>query len=533
MPGMRPTRLRRPPQADFSDAFDPDDGTSPSLPSYANEGAIRGDSKFYEVDQKMDAWLEEFPGGLSELYPHMLVIDPQDVQPFAIQTPKTSSATKPFPLLSLPAELRCMVYGYCMDEMGWSESYVDGSVAFPGHSDDLQYVYLEGECLDLKELLSIPMLRVSRYLRAEALPELFRRTCFVTAQLSSVPRFSRFLGGGGRSLVRYLGVHDAFDCQNQDIPSYHAALSSIANFRSLAHLHVTLDGPSILSKVQVVQPEEPVSVNSLLFVPEEDFEEYWPEYKILASLSTQKFTMSLGIWQFDMATKGPMQATTSRMRANFAQNNSPESALPVTSISSPPESPEKDTTTSNGHEIIDLTLADAVIHDPSNIDTRSLLLYNYLRELWGDQSLDSTVACLPFASKSVGDVHEDCASCYLSQTHCGYHSVTKYHHTAAHADQFQSMSFKEVTSMCTRALCDLGSTQAPVYLEGLAKIFHLQKHLGWPMGKKIKWKAIWSLVSSGDDDDICNRFGVDVWDVVGWELTKGYGHVWGTANELL
>ena len=554
---MRATYIRQRASSPLSDAEDVEDTAItldidasfeeerlPNCQDKHNELQVVPDANFYAADEEMDKWAEDFPQRAGGIYPRLLLIDPNDGKGKASRIPTTRSSKsstttrKPFPFFSLPLEIRCMVYAQCISDVGYSRSEVVGlsdrdeymrEMIAGEDTAHLRYVYLESRDGDLKDLLLSPVLRISRLLRAEALTEFFRNTCFVTAWLPSVARFTKFLGAG-KGLVRYLSICDIFDHKTQDPKTYQSALHHITKFPSLRHLKITLmptfdlngqfpDWAFASAGDHWREIDKPHTTAKMimhwgLLAPN------WPEYSTLSKIRAQDFSMQIWPAQFD-CRRGAMGILIEKMRANFQATNTTKQGgqKRVVVFIDRPGPMHRHRESAPSPEAIDLTMPECFIDKKDQLDTKMFPLYNFLREFLAVHAPHIETAYFPFALKSDGEAHQDCALCYLSNNeHCGYHNIPRYHVDENYAFVFEKMDYTDLVRIMKSAIHHMEVVERERFHDAMIQIAAVQMHLGWQVDTHD-----WMLRGGTDTRGMAEDFGLYVWDVVGRELCIKYG----------
>ena len=135
-------------------------------------------------------------------------------------------------------------------------------------------------------------------------------------------------------------------------------------------------------------------------------------------------------------------------------------------------------------------------------------LYNFIRTLLKDHAVmvNTSCGCLPFAKTSRGAIYRDCALCYLSSDHCGYHNLPNQHEDRTKAAQFASMEL--IQMLCATKMMVNVVRQDP-YHEGMQKIIFVMRHLRWGT-KDWKVENAENKRARSETDD--RRF--EVWEAV-------------------
>jgi hypothetical protein len=444
---------------------------TPLINGLVEEDEPMQDEEFLQEDAKADSWLAQFPGGGRLLYPRLFVVGPAGID---IISP-AREIYEPRRFMTLPQEIRALVYRRYFDTCEEDDRHAGGQFnvfpekeehpeeqhhAFPEtHEDGLCRLNLTSEDTELKHLLSQPLLRACRQLRFEALPVLLGSRIFTAEWFPAIPRFIEFLGERGRAMVRYMDMWDFHDMKSDlsysDRRIHLAILSSIQCLPLLRHLRIVLPyydafphfekadfearrelghrarqelrhgaRPKIRVENAQSQSREVLDVDN----PSASHDPHlWPEYALLLGFSTDNFTLAFDFpeqiepcVEFDQTT-GLYPELLRAMRGNRAQNSAKQNTL----LAPAPDSqvahycahvkPHSGNTPSFA--------ADSAWQETDDLTDKTLPFYSFVVDLAISAGLAYDQKVIRPNVKSTGAIVRDCAICYCTGSHCGFHAI--------------------------------------------------------------------------------------------------------------
>jgi hypothetical protein len=415
--------------------------------------ADEDDEEFWEDDAAADAWLARFPGGLPHLYPHLFVVKPRGGK---VLTP--SRYPNNTSLLQLPFEIRNQIYKYYFDRDEEVKHPEEGHAPFRDREGiEMRRICLSSENVELKFWLSTALLQTSRQLRFEAMFIFFSNRVITVEWLPVLPRLVDFLGKESCTMVRYLDIWDTLNLQADDNARYRDIITSIMYFSGLQHLRIVLSWDICRSGLWSDRARSWFDPNEQKYdgtltkqaVPKmrsEDIERYWSEYEVLKDLKAQKFTLAVETpWterylEFDRSYAAYSEISQS-MQSHAAGTQSATSSanLATSSISpqvleafEPIEIQSRSSALTPNTELDDEESDSPTWQETDNLANKTIPLYNFLRELFHSdfpfrlrqgEIRVASFGAFPTARKSTGSIMQDCAFCYLSERHCGYHAM--------------------------------------------------------------------------------------------------------------
>lgn len=158
---------------------------------------------------------------------------------------------------------------------------------------------------------------------------------------------------------------------------------------------------------------------------------------------------------------------------------------------------------------------------------KTIPLYNLLRQhiekaAKGIRANDPVRPFLnfPSASVSTGVIIRDCAICYVSSKHCGYHNEPTEHSSKESARRYKDLSFDEIRNIAHLAV---GRITRDIKFSTLQRAFAMYDYAGWPCQSAPEWlHTTQKVVDLGEAGETTDKEEVRVWDVVYWEIWTRY-----------
>jgi hypothetical protein len=399
--------------------------------------------------------------------------------------------------------------------------------------------------------------------------------------LPILPRFVEFLGEEGCVMVRYLDIWDTLNLQGDNNAGYRDIITSIMHFSGLQHLRIVFSWGVHRSGLWSDRTYSWFDQNEWKLdgtlteqaVPKmrsEDIERHWPEYEVLKNLKAQEFTLAVETpWadrylEFDRS-HGAYPEISKSMHSHAARTQSaPSSAnLATSSISAQVleafeaiEIQSRSSALTPNTEFDDEDSDSPTWQETDTLANKTMPLYNFLREFFhnnlhlvlvrGEMSVNNFVA-FPTARKSTGSIMQDCAFCYLSQRHCGYHAVPDqppFEPTRLEGDdeeedvktlqaRFEDLSYVDMREVCRevvrwmenvdnfvnmRLLWDANATE----FSNIAAIFD---YVGWPEAPNSERLArLDAAVEAGWTGKRVDKDEVPPWDMLYREVHSRYSY---------
>lgn len=478
---------------------------------------------YRKIERKVETWLATNPGGTASLYPELLVIRPCEG---GVTTP-AEDKSQPRQFLGLPREIRDWIYrAYfdCHDPEDEFEGFKSGAVRAAG-ADGLPFITVGRDNLLLKYWLRLPLLKISRQFRHEALPVFLQNFVFIVHWLPDLPRFADFLGPLARSMVRHMDVWDNFDMQRLQTPGYLKLLSSLRAFQRLHDLNLILCRGANFSDWFDAHELHPRGRNKGYprsgFLPKMrlDSAGVWPEQSILQDLCIKEFTLlrgsTSGETKFDMS-HGALPVLVNAMRANWELVNcskdkgagwSRQSQQDHMMVAADVNDKARDRHL-QPNAILDRTEEEAT--------TMNVAIYNYIREVAPLLTEPhGAFSCIPTAERSEGHIIHNCALCYLIDDHCGYHGLPCRQTDDVEVRHLATLSLDEFRQALRKEIHE----QNLLYDEGVGQVVHLQKNLGWPDTPKMDLlNALHQTSDSEMESEEYEEEELRIWNVMCSEL---------------
>ena len=396
---------------------------------------------------------------LNSTYPRLFIMSPTEGH---LVTP-AQRTHEPCPLHKLSRELRDYVWQYAIcNAVDDAHQGYSNMTNHPG--EFLPSIPLTANHLFLKRYMSLPLLRASRQLRSEALPIFFGSVVFTTGWLPALSHFVGFLGRGGCAMVRYIIVRDDIDLKTSHRSAYVSLIVSLESFSKLHHLSLDICAwKSLLpwfdgSDLPRGEHGRPVAGATPKMRGYELDTIEWSEYRSLNMVGAREFTLYLeatfldAYYEFDR-NSGSFPALLASMRANY------QHAIDSVSSTAPAIAQDEDAEAITSGQKADKSLSPLhpAWQDTDNLADKTIPMYNYIRHYLCDikNHADSEVyTCFPFASVSAGPTMRDCAFCYLSNEHCGYHAVPDQFHDEESMNRFKRLSYKDMETECLDVACN-------------------------------------------------------------------------------
>ena len=479
------------------------------------------DESHWEEKVALDAWLAMHPGGSRLLYPRLFVVKPRGGK---VVTPSRNPSKTCF-LFHLVPEIRNQIYKYCFDVYENVKRPEEEHAPFRDRDGrEIQQIHLGNGNVELKFWLSNALLQTSRQLRYEATSILFENRVITVEWLPALPRFVEFLGKKGCAMVRYLDVWDTLNLQAHD-SRYRDIITTISHFSRLQHLRIVLSWGILSDRTRSWfhasewTPDGGFKEHAIPKMRFEAIKSHWPEYEVLKNLKAQKFTLAVEVdcWgdryiEFDRSY-GAYPGITNSMQFHSASNESAPSPAPAPvptsfislevlkafkAIETEPQS--RRLTPSSEYDEID----SPTWQDTDTLVNKTIPLYNFLCEYFhtniylrlpeeclGEMPVQNMVT-FPTAQKSTGSIMRDCAFCYLSERHCGYHAVPDsppFELKRLRGEglegpgktlttRFEDLSYVDMREACRDMFQEIINTDVPE-LSGLTNAFVVFEYIRW------------------------------------------------------
>jgi hypothetical protein len=558
---------------------DSDDGEVDSL---ADDGCA--DEAYREEDTAADAWLARFPGGTSLLYPQLFVVKPRGGKVFTpSRYPNNTS------LLHLPPEIRNRIYRHYFDSFEEAKHPEEMHAPFRDREGtEMQRICLGSENVELKFWLSNALLQTSRQLRSEAMVIFFINRVITVEWLPALPRLVEFLGKEGCAMVRYLDIWDTMNLQVDDNPGYRDILTSIVHFSCLQHFRIVISwGFGLMDDRRFLwfDQNEWESNGTLMkrAVPKmrsEDIEMHWPEYQVLKNLQAQTFTLALEpgrvsgyeYLEFDRSHGAYPEVSRSMKSPATRTQPAPSSANLATSNSlhvlegfEAFETQSLSNAVTSNTEFDDEDSDSPTWQETDTLANKTIPLYNFIREFLHKNrsnplgtvrvriSVDTFVA-FPTALKSRGSIMHDCALCYLSGRHCGYHAVPDqppFQRTLQEGDdgegdvktlqrRFDDLSYVDMREICRDVVRHMEGTNNPIIpslswdsRETFLRISAVFDYLGWPEAlNSERLNRLDAAVDAGWMGKRVDKDEVPPWDVLYREVHSHFSYLYNSRGKL-
>ena len=149
---------------------------------------------------------------------------------------------------------------------------------------------------------------------------------------------------------------------------------------------------------------------------------------------------------------------------------------------------------------------------------------------WGEPAWSD----LPWAPKSSGPIIRNCALCYFSNEHCGYHGMPDHFDNAKSEDRYARIKTSGLVALMNHADYMIkermyGNARG-ICKKGMVDIARVQMHLGWPEPQDDVWVALESdntgsgkMEKKSDWQVRGDKRGLDIWDFIGAYLCRKYG----------
>lgn len=528
------------------------------------------DEEYWEDDAAADSWLARFPGGSHLLYPQLFVVKPSGGK--VISPSRHPNRNHSF--LRFSSEIRNRIYGHYFNR--------DEEVKYPeeGHAPfrdcdgmEMQRIYLSSENVELKFLLSTALLQASRQLRHESMSVLFSSRVITVEWLYALPRLVEFLGKQGCAMVRYLDIVDSLNFRCHDRTGYRDILTSIMNFPHLEHLRIVVlwdsrramrcpTGPLWFDANELTD-DGTLTKDAVPKMRSENIEMRWPEYETLNNLKAKKFTLATEtVWEdryleFDR-NHGAFPEISKSIQSHHARTQPAPSPGPAdTSSISSQVLEEFEAIAIQPHsraftpswDSDDEDSGNPTWQDTDSLANKTIPVYNFLREFFhnnitlrhlGREMPADTFVTFPTARKSTGSIMRDCAFCYLSERHCGYHSVPDQppfesnrgevnggdENAKIWVTRFEDLSYVDMRETCrdlVKRMDDVGSLKHDEPPE-LLKVFQIFSHFGWfetPVSELLA--RLDAAVDVGWTGKRVDKNEVPPWDVLYREICSHYG----------
>ncbi|MCJ1471533.1 hypothetical protein MMC13_000173 [Lambiella insularis] len=531
------------------------------------------DEEYWEENRAADAWLARNPGGSRHQYPQLFVVEARQGK---VLTPAYNSNRTCF-LSDLPPEIRGQIYRHCFD--------ADEEIRYPEEEyaplqdlDDRQIpkICLSSENVELKFWLSAPLLQTSRQLRSEAVSILFENRVITVEWLPLLPRFVEFLGRKGCAMVRYLDIWDILNLQGHQKDEYRDIIKSVSQFSHLRHLRIVLTGGILINRTRSWFHASDWTLSGKLkksavpIMRFEDIQSYWPEYEVLKTFKAKKFTLAVdsasssnryycdfdGIIEFDR-DHGAYSGIIKSMQSYSVPKDPALWPALVSASSNSPEILEAFDVTETQPQIRGFTPSSESNDEPSDtptwqvtdsLNSKSIPLYNYVREFFHNNLYPwlgeicqkempvQNFCTFPTARKSTGSIMRDCAFCYLSERHCGYHAVPDQapfeperleddgvaENVQTPKTQFEDLSYVEMRETCRCMLQLLDDTHEDVASD-LFRALTVFEYLGWPkmrIGELLE--RLDAAVEAGWTGKRIDKEEVPPWDMLYRELSVAF-----------
>ena len=379
-------------------------------------------------------------------------------------------------------------------------------------------------------------------------------------------------------MVRYLDIWDTLNLQGADNTGYRDILTSIMHFSGLQHLRIVISWGFGLWNDRHCSwfDQNEWKLNGTLTkraVPKirsEDIEMHWPEYEVLKNLKAQTFTLAASgvdylvdrYREFDRS-HGAYPEITRSMKSHATRTQpAPLSANLTTSSNSPQilegfeafEIQSLSNTVTPNTAFNDEDSDSPTWQETDTLANKTIPLYNFIQEffhhnlsnaVWpvqGGMSVDNFVA-FPTAPKSRGSIMQDCAFCYLSGRHCGYHSVPDqpFQRTRQEGDdeeedvktlqgRFEDLSYVDMREVCRDVVRCMEGTDNLVIpslswdtRETFLKIAAVFDYQGWPEAlNSERLNRLDAAVDAGWMGKKVDKDEVPPWDVL---YREGHAHL--------
>lgn len=520
----------------------------------SDEGRLSRE-RHIEAEGATTTWLSEDPDETALLYTQLFIPKQQSGE---VVTPP-GDPDRPSFISRLPPEIRTQVYEYYFD----GQEEVGGGKAEPlldKNGAEVQTIFLTSENVEFKFWLSLALLQTSRQVRCEAMATLFEKRAFVVDWLPLLPRFVGFLGKEGCAMVRYLDVWDDLNFQSDHRDGYRAIIKSISHLSRLRNLRIVLANGMAYPSIRVKNlnhrlcswfdasdwtQDERVKEDALPKIRHEALRMYWPEFEVLKTLRTQKFTLAVGNFLRKEYVEFDRNSGVYPELAHFIETHPPpkDSASPM-SIEIPtsilPEFMED-------FEIANKSNSGTVPtwQDTDTLSNKTIPLYNFFREVFHKHLLSQlpeenlrgmtlhNFVYFPTALKSTGSIIRDCPLCYLVECHCGYHSVPDQPpfqlsrvNKDANALQkaFENLSYldlREATRAAVNHVSDSGNLDVITVKIVAVAVFY--DHQGWNEPAFGGLKLFDTAVESGLVDEKQAKDQVRPWDMLYEDFYTRYG----------
>lgn len=558
-----------------------EDSDECEVDSLADEGCA--DETYWVEDTAADAWLARFPGGTSLLYPQLFVVKPYGGK---VLTPSRYPNTNS--LLHLPPEIRNRIYRHYFDSVEEAKHPEEMHAPFRDREGtEMQRICLGSENVELKFWLSTALLQTSRQLRSEAMVIFFINRVITVEWLPVLPRLVEFLGKEGCAMVRYLDIWDTLNLQGADYAGYRKILTSVMHFSCLQHLRIVISwGFGLLDDRRCLwfdqnewKPNGTLMKRAVPKLRSEDIEMHWPEYEVLKNLKARNFTLGLEphrvsrYLEFDR-THGAYPEISRSMKSHATRTQpAPSSANLATSSNSPQvleafepyeiQSFSNAVTPNTGFD--DEDSDSPTWQETETLNNKTIPLYNFIREFFhknrynllgpvrGGMSVDNFV-CFPTARKSRGSIMQDCAFCYLSGRHCGYHAVPDqppFQRNLQEGDdeeedvktlqrRFDDLSYVDMREVCRDVVRCMEGTDNPVIpslswdsdRETFLKIAAVFDYLGWPEAlNSERLNRLDAAVDAGWMGKRVDKDEVPPWDVLYREVHAQFSFLYSIRGE--
>ena len=556
---------------------DSDDGEVDSL---ADDGCA--DEAYREEDTAADAWLAKFPGGTSLLYPQLFVVKPRGRK---VLTP--SRYPNNTSLLHLPAEIRNRIYGHYFDSVEEAKHPEEIHAPFRDREGtEMQRICLGSENVELKFWLSNALLQTSRQLRSEAMVIFFINRVITVEWLPALPRLVKFLGKEGCAMVHYLDIWDTLNLQGDDNAGYRDVLTSIMHLSCLQHLRIIISCGNWLWNERhsswfdqnALNPNRSIMKRAVPKMRSEDIEKHWPEYEVLKNLKAQTFTLAMEhpledrYLEFDRS-HGAFPEISRSMKSHATRMQlAPSSANLATSSNSWQflegfeafEIQSLSNAVTSNTEFDDEDSDSPTWQETDTLANKTIPLYNFIREFFHNNlpnplgpvragiSVD-TFAAFPTALKSRGSIMHDCALCYLSGWHCGYHAVPEqppFQRTLQEGDdeegdvktlqrRFDDLSYVDMREVCRDVVRHMEGTNDPVIpslswdsRETFLRISAVFDYLGWPEAlNSERLNRLDAAVDAGWMGKRVDKDEVPPWDVLYREVHSHFSYLYNSRGK--
>ena len=532
----------------------------------ADEGWV--DEEYWEEDTAADALLARFLGGTSLPYPQLFVVKACDGKVLS-RYPNTNS------LLDLPPEIRNRIYKHYFDRVEKAKHPEEMYAPFRDREGvEKPRICVGSENVELKFWLSTALLQTSRQLRSEAMVIFFINRVITVEWLPVLPRLIEFLGKEGCAMVRYLDIWDTLNFRAAGI------LTSIMHFPGLQHLRIVVswgvglwNGNDRLCSSWFDQNEwnsnGTLTESAVPKMRSANIHVHWPEHEVLKNLKAQTFTLAVepeGVGrylEFDRSHGAYPEISRSMKSHATSMQPAPSSANLATSSKSL-QVPEglaafeikclSNAVTPNT-ESDDEDFDSPTWQETDTLANKTIPLYNFIRHFFQKNlfiplgpvregtSVDDFVI-FPTARKSRGSIMQDCALCYLSGRHCGYHAVPdqppfqgirldndEEEYVKTLQTWFDDVSYMDMREVCREVVqCMEGYDSLAPRLprdsrEIFLKIAAVFDYLGWPKAPNSEHlNRLEAAANAGRVGKSMDKDEVPPWDVLYREVHNSYSY---------